>query len=113
MIDLKVAAAAIVDAIDEARQHPELERIDIVNEAMAKLGEGHASDAQTRQSAQERLAMAMQRNDALGDYDNAALVDAVAGVGLAILALGADAEVFFAMFSNADASVTTYFGGNV
>lgn len=113
MIDLLAIRAALEDAIDAGRENPERDQGVIASELMKALGAKHGQDAESFKTAKERLAMAAQRNDALEDYNGAAIVDAVIGVGHAILAMGADAEVFFSMFANGEATVTTHNGGDV
>jgi hypothetical protein len=112
VIDLEKINGAVEEAAVALKEDPDAEIGAVVNAVMAKLGGGYAdATLEHRKSAEDRLAMATQRTDAMGDHDNAALVDAVIGIGQAILSIGSDAEVFFAMFGNGDASVTAYYGG--
>lgn len=100
MIDLKKMAAVIEEAAIALKEDPDLEVSTIVNEVMGHLGAGHGDGGNDlRKKAEERLAMAVQRNDELEDWPGAASVDAMAGIGYALLSVGLDAEVFFSMFA--------------
>ena len=95
-VELSQASAAVQEAIDGARQNPDIEAADIVNEVIAKLGGEAVHDAETKKAAEHRLQLAADGIDALGEVPEAPAVNAMIGIGLAILAGGQDAEVFFA-----------------
>lgn len=107
-VDLKLVAGAIQEAIDAARQSPDEEPADIVNAIIGRIGvvaaedEGQADPA-VKKAAHDRLHTAASQLAEAGDTPQTPLVNAIIGVGLALLANGEDAESFYAIFSEGQA----------
>jgi len=96
-------AGAIGIAVDEARENPSLEAADIVNSVFARVVEEvgddePASNDEVKQAAHKRLHAAADQLQELGDTAEKPLVNALIGIGLALLANGEDAELFYAFF---------------
>jgi hypothetical protein len=102
-VDLRHVSAVVGEAVDAARGDETLDRADIVNAMVGRLGEEAEPDRPTvdpavKKAAHDHLhAAATQLNDE-GDVPGNALARAMVGVGLAILANGEDAETFYASF---------------
>jgi hypothetical protein len=95
-------AGAIGIAVDEARENPSLEAADIVNSVFARVveevGDGPETSPEVKKAAHSRLHAAASLADSLGEGHERAQVNALIGIGLALLANGEDAEMFYSIF---------------
>lgn len=95
-------AGAIGIAVDEARENPELEAADIVNSVLARVIEDAGDQSETspevKKAAHQRLHAAAAQADELGEGAERAQINALIGIGLALLANGEDAEMFYSVF---------------
>lgn len=95
--------SALGEAVEAARNDPERDREEIVADIAGRLdpstGPAKQLDVDLRKRAEEALGSAKAQADDLGEHPDVASLDAMIGIGYAILAVGADAEVFFAMFA--------------
>ena len=93
-IDKQALAGAIGQAVDEAREDPSLDAADIVNSVFARTVEGAESDEpdpKVKKAAHDRLHAAAEMQAALGENDSAPMVNALIGIGLALLSNGEEA----------------------
>jgi len=108
-VELAEISGALQEAIDAARMDPEGEDSDITNHIMGKLGEHAEREVERRKEAEHRLKLAAKGIDALGETPEAPNVNALIGIGLALLANGEDAEFFYAGFAGSNgARVETF-----
>lgn len=96
-------AGIIGTAVDEARENSELAAADIVNSVFARAVEQAGSDMaevnpEVKAAAHSRLHAAAAGADELGDTPDKPMINALIGVGLALLANGEDAETFYSFF---------------
>lgn len=102
-VDLETVAAAMQEAVDGARMHPDQEAAAVVNAVMERFGDSIEveleGDSQAKTSAHKRLHAAADQLRDQGMPESAPLVNALIGIGLAILANGEDAEAFYAVFA--------------
>lgn len=99
--------AAIGEAIDAARNDPDRDREEIIGEVVTRLEPRKGIGGPTvdfRKQAEEALGAAKQGADDLGEHPDVAGLDAMIGIGYSLLAIGADAEVFFSLVAGRDAA---------
>lgn len=96
-VELSDVAEAIKDAATSAREMPEAEIATIVNETVAGLKVDDGIDQEEVKAAAHRhLHAAADQIRDLGETREKPMVNALIGIGLALLANGEDSEAFFA-----------------
>ena len=96
---------ALLDAITTARSEPDRAAEEIVADIASGVRIAEPKTVEVRQRAEEALFAAKQGADELGEHPDVATLDALIGIGYALLAMGQDAEVFFSLFANGSARV--------
>lgn len=88
-------------AIDAAREDPDRDREEIVASLAPELERvaGARGEVHLRKLAEEALGSAKRQADDLGEHPSVATLDAMIGIGYALLSMGQDAEVFFSMLA--------------
>jgi hypothetical protein len=100
-VGLQQVSEVVTKAIEQARERPDEDATELHNEIVGQLSavdEAEGPDERVKKAAHDRLHAAATGIDELGDVPERPLVNAVVGVGLAILANGEDAETFYAAF---------------
>lgn len=98
---MQQVSEAVTAAIAAARERPDEDAVELHNEIVGQLapaGESSGPDERVKKAAHDRLHAAATGIDALGDVPEAPGVNAMIGIGLALLSNGEDAEAFYAAF---------------
>lgn len=95
-VDLDRVAAAVRESAETAREMPEAEVPSIVNSIVGRLGDHIEQEPEVKKAAHDHLHAAAGQLKLEGDTEQAPLVNALIGIGLALLANGEDAEAHYA-----------------
>lgn len=100
--ELSEVSAAIQKAVHTAREMPEAEVATIVTEAVAGLEVDDEMDqAQIKAAAHRHLHAAADQIREMGETREKPMVNALIGIGLALLANGEDAEAYYSFMVQA------------